>query len=142
MTISRFPLVLLTVVMWNASAGDEPNAIDPSDHRATIRQKLLELTPLGESFSKVSGVLNEKFASPEKAPAFDVKLVPSTRDPAELVKSIRVDLGQFLANPLTLSLPIPLPIVADTSATWIFDEKEVLVEISVSKKLESEFDKD
>ena len=45
-----------------------------------------------------------------------------------------------LANPVTLTLAIPLPIVADTSAIWIFDSQDRLVDIVVSKKLVSEFD--
>lgn len=57
------------------------------------------------------------------------------------MKTIRIDFGQYLTNPLTLNLPIPLPIIADTSATWFFDEKDRLTEVTVSKKLESEFDK-
>jgi hypothetical protein len=38
-------------------------------------------------------------------------------------------------------LEIPLALIAETSATWIFDEKDRLVDIVVKKKLESEFDK-
>jgi hypothetical protein len=56
------------------------------------------------------------------------------------VKTLRVDLGEYLTNPVTLTLAIPLPIVADTSAIWIFDSQDRLVDIVVSKKLVSEFD--
>jgi hypothetical protein len=134
-------VLLVTLQTTLAFGGDEKPAIDPSEHRAAIRQSLLEWTPLGESFSNVTMVLGEKFASPKETPAFDVKLVPSVGDPHVLVKTIRIDLGQYLTNPLTLNLPIPLPIIADTSATWLFDERDRLAEITVTKRLESEFDK-
>ena len=49
-------------------------------------------------------------------------------------------MGEYLTNPVTLTLAIPLPIVADTSAIWIFDSQDRLVDIVVSKKLVSEFD--
>jgi hypothetical protein len=143
MLMNRLLRVVLLVTLQTAPAfgDDEKPAIDPTEHRATIRQRLLEWTPLGESFSNVTTVLGEKFASPKETPAFDVKLVPSVGDPHLLVKRIRIDLGQYLTNPLTLNLPIPLPIIADTSATWLFDEKDRLAEITVTKRLESEFDK-
>lgn len=134
-------ILLVTLLTARSFGDDETPGIDPTEHRATIRQRLLEWTPLGESFSNVTTVLSEKFTSPKGIPAFDVKLVPSAAAPHLLVKTIRIDLGQYLTNPLTLNLPIPLPIIADTSATWLFDEKDRLTEITVSKKLESEFDK-
>jgi hypothetical protein len=134
-------VLLITLLTARSFGDDEKSAIDPSEHRATIRQRLLEWTPLGESFSNVTKVLGEKFTSSKKTPAFDVKLVPYAADPHVLVKTIRIDFGQYLTNPLTLNLPIPLPIIADTSATWLFDEKDQLAEITVTKRLESEFDK-
>lgn len=134
-------LLLLMVFAHEAQGDEEKPAIDPSEHRAAIRQKLLELTPLGEPFAKVIALLNEKFTSPDKASAIEVKPVPSPSDSRKLIKTIRVDLGQYLTNPLTLTLEIPLPLIAETSATWIFDEKDRLVDIVVTKKLESEFDK-
>ena len=134
--------VLLTVLACGAHGDEGKTGIDPSEHRAAIRQKLLELTPLGEPFANVIALLNEKFTSLDGASAIEVKPVPSPSDSRILVKSIRVDLGQYLTNPLTLTLEIPLPLIAETSATWIFDEKDRLVDIVVKKKLESEFDKD
>jgi hypothetical protein len=135
-------VVLVTLQTALAFGDDENPTIDPSEHRATIRQRLLEWTPLGESFSNVTTVLNEKSASPDKTPALDVKIVPSVGDPHVFVKTIRIDFGQYLTSPLTLNLPIPLPIIAETSATWFFDDKDRLTEVTVSKKLESELDKD
>jgi hypothetical protein len=137
-----FLAAVLPILASTAYGNDEKVAIDPSAHRAAIRERLLELTPIGETFANVAAVLNQKFASPGRASAVEVKLVPSASDSRVLVKTIRIDLGEYLTNPLTLTLPIPLPIIADTSAVWIFDEKDLLVEIAVSKKLESEFDKD
>jgi hypothetical protein len=134
-------VLLITLLTARSFGDDQTTAINPSEHRATIRQRLLEWTPLGESFSNVTTVLGEKFTSPKKTPAFDVKLVLSAADPHVLVKAIRIDFGLYLTNPLTLDLPVPLPMIADTSATWLFDEKDRLTEIAVSKKLESEFDK-
>jgi hypothetical protein len=141
-TIPRSVLALFFLMLFACAAqGDEKKpSIDPSEHRAAIRQRLLELTPLGEPFANVLALLNEKFASADKASAIEVKLVPSPGDPHMPVKTIRVDLGQYLTSPLTLTLEIPLPLVAETSATWIFDEKDRLVDIVVSKRLESEFD--
>ena len=141
-TTLHFVLAVLFLMFFGKAYGDEEKpAINPSEHRAAIRQKLLELTPLGEPFANVVVLLNEKFTSPDKASAIEVKLVPSPSDSHILVKTIRVDLGQYLTNALTLTLEIPLPLIAETSATWIFDEKNRLVDIVVSKKLESEFDK-
>jgi hypothetical protein len=134
--------VLFLTFFARETCGDSKQpAIDPSEHRVAIRQKLLELTPLGEPFANVLALLKEKFTATDKAVAIEAKLVPSTDDPHVLVKTIRIDLGQYLTNPLTLTLEIPLPLVAETSATWIFDEKDRLVDIVVTKKLESEFDK-
>jgi hypothetical protein len=142
-TTLHFVLAVLFLMVFacEASGDEEKAAIDPNEHRAAIREKLLELTPLGEPFANVVALLNEKFTSPDKASAIEVKLVPSPGDTHILVKTIRVDLGQYLTNPLTLTLEIPLPLIAETSATWIFDEKNRLVDIVVSRKLESEFDK-
>ena len=141
-TTLHFVLAVLFLMVFGEAYGDEEKpAINPSEHRAAIRQKLLELTPLNEPFANVVVLLNEKFTSPDKASAIEVKLVPSPSDSHILVKTIRVDLGQYLTNALTLTLEIPLPLIAETSATWIFDEKNRLVDIVVSKKLESEFDK-
>jgi hypothetical protein len=97
----------------------------------------LEWTPLGEPFANAVVLLNEKFTSPDKASAIEVKLVPSLGDSHILVKTIRVD----ITNPITLTLEIPLQLIAETSATRLLDEKNRLVDIVVSKKLESEFDK-
>ena len=137
-----FLAAVLSILASTTYGNDEKSAIDPSAHRAAIRERLLKLTPIGETFANVAAVLNERFASPGKASAVDVRLLPSAGDSRVLVKAIRIDLGEYLTNPLTLTLPIPLPVVADTSATWIFDEKDLLIEIAVSKKLVSEFDKD
>ena len=134
-------LLLLMVFVHDAHGDEEKSAIDPGGHRAEIREKLLELTPLGEPFANVVALLNEKFTSPDKASAIEVELVPSPSDSHKLVKTIRVNLGQYLTNPLTLTLEVPLPLIVETSATWIFDEKGHLVDIVVKKKLESEFDK-
>jgi hypothetical protein len=90
----------------------------------------------------VAAILNEKFASPVKTTAFDIKPVPSAGDPRMLVKSIRIVLGRYLTNPLTLTRPIRLPIIADTSATWMLNGKDLLAEVIVSKKLELDFDRD
>ena len=141
-TTHHFALAVFLIVLACEAYGDEEKTgIDPSEHRAAIRQKLLEVTPLGEPFANVIALLNAKFSSPDKASAIEVKPVPSPSDSRILVKTIRVDLGQYLTNPLTLTLEIPLPLIAETSATWIFDEKDRLVDIVVKKKLESEFDK-
>jgi hypothetical protein len=142
-TILHFVLAVLflTAFAWEIRGDEKKPAIDPSEHRAAIRQKLLELTPLGEPFANVLAVLKEKLTSGDKASAIEAKLMPSTDDAHVLIKTIRVDLGQYLTNPLTLTLEIPLPLVAEASATWVFDERDRLVDIVVSKKLESEFDK-
>ena len=134
-------VLFLMVLACEAYGEEDKPAIDPSEHRAAIRQKLLQLTPLGEPFANVIALLNEKFTSPDKASAIEVKPVPSPSDSRILVQTIRVDLGQYLTNPLALTLEIPLALIAETSATWIFDEKDRLVDIVVKKKLESEFDK-
>jgi len=75
------------MVFGEAYGDEEKPAINPSEHRAAIRQKLLELTPLGEPFANVVVLLNEKFTSPDKASAIEVKLVPSPSDPNILVKN-------------------------------------------------------
>jgi hypothetical protein len=88
--------VFLMVLACEAYGDEEKTGIDPSEHRAAIRQKLLELTPLGEPFANVIALLNQKFTSPDKASAIEVKPVPSPSDSRILVKTIRVDLGQYL----------------------------------------------
>jgi hypothetical protein len=82
----------------------------------------------------VTTVLNEKFASLKKTPAFDVKLVPSAGDPHGACEENRdrfwpvsdqpAHRGWSSATSAPNALPIPLPIIADTSATWFFDEKD------------------
>ena len=130
----------LLVLIRGIQAGDasEQASIDPRDHRAAIREKLLKLTPLGEPLARVVPILDETFVAQDRE--FKVQTEVGTSANGQPVKTLRVDLGEYLTNPVTLTLAIPLPIVADTSAIWIFDSQDRLVDIVVSKKLVSDFD--
>ena len=52
-------VLFLMVLACEAYGEEDKPAIDPSEHRAAIRQKLLQLTPLGEPFANVIALLNE-----------------------------------------------------------------------------------
>jgi hypothetical protein len=119
-------------------ATDANGVIDPSEHRAAIRAKLLELTPSGEPLTQVVAVLNEKFATSNHPSPIKVDLIPSSEQTR--TKIIRVNLGEYIESPLMLMLPTPIPVIVDTSATWTFDTNDRLVDIAVRKKQTSEFD--
>jgi hypothetical protein len=54
------------------------------------------------------------------------------------VEEIHIVVGKYLTSPLPLTLLAPVPIVAQTSVTWVFDTRGRLVDIVVSKRLLSE----
>jgi hypothetical protein len=52
------------------------------------------------------------------------------------VQCIRLFLGDYLANPALLLLPVPFPAQRRVTAQWAFDKNGRLIEIFVDKKLE------
>jgi hypothetical protein len=108
MLMKRLLRVVLLVTLQTALAfgDDEKPAIDPSEHRATIRQRLLEWTPLGASFSNVTTVLGEKFASPSsprRSWAAEI-MQREGRPEREIVNTA----AEWEADPLQIRLKFPI----------------------------------
>lgn len=130
-------MAVLLAGFARAGGADTSIRIDPSEPRAQIRQKLLAFTPLGESATQVSSHLEGRLLSSSGSP-FPIRLETVTDPSGKPAERIQVVLGKYLTSPIPLTLSAPIPIVAQTSVTWIFDDRGRLVDIVVSKKLLSE----
>jgi len=133
-------LVLAALLLAGfARAGDADTSIriDPAEPRAQIRQKLLALTPVGEAASDVGDKLRNRLRSSSGEP-FAIRIESAADATGKRRNIIRVVLGKYLTSPIPLTLSAPIPLVARTTALWLFDAHDRLADIVVSKRLLSE----
>ncbi|HEY8904103.1 MAG TPA: hypothetical protein VIM48_10355 [Chthoniobacterales bacterium] len=130
--------LILSALLFVASARGRDEGIivrvDPSQPRAQIREKLLALTPLGEAASQVATGLQSRLRL-SSGEAFAIRIEPVADSKGKRRSVIRVVLGKYLTNPVPLTLSAPIPLVAQTTAVWLFDPHDRLLDIVVSKKL-------
>lgn len=86
----------LLVLVRGIQAGNasEQASIDPREHRAAIREKLLKLTPLGEPLARVVPILDETFVAQDRESKVQTEVGTSAN--GQPVKTLRVDLGEYL----------------------------------------------
>jgi hypothetical protein len=138
--LSLHLFLLPLLLAGQASAADEPRiAIEPRERRALIRSELLAATPLGSTPQQVLDFINQRLKqTPTLSPAIENK--PAGGASAEKsrergVKRIKIDLADYLTEPATLTLTIPIPIVASVWVPWAFDRDDRLIEIFVDREI-------
>ena len=131
-------LVLGAVVP--AGADNSRVKINPQDRRAEIRAELLKYTPLGSSSKDVIGFIQTRLLKKgDSAPKIrDHGATGPSAEGAKNkgVKIIKLDLGDYLMNPILLTLSPPLPFHESLMAQWAFDDKDKLVELFLDRKFE------
>jgi hypothetical protein len=118
---------------------DEPTPpINVQDHRTQIRTALLHYTPLGSRSQNVLAFIKGRLLRPDDAmPALENH--PAIGDATEKagargVKSIRLELGRYLAHAEIIFLTAPVLEEREVIAQWAFDRNDQLIQIFVDKK--------
>src|SRR5205085_9594304 len=109
--------------------------IDVKDHRAEIREALLNYTPIGSTPQDVLKFISERLLHQDES----LPLVEShgatgpsaENSPKRGVKSVRLYLGHYLNHPETFFLSAPVLMQKEVTAQWAFDDRNRLIEIFV-----------
>jgi len=136
-----FVIVLLSLLVATHQElrSEEPTpAVNVQDHRAQIRSALLHYTPPGSRPQDVLAFIKGRLLHPDDAvPGLENH--PAVGDAAEKagtrgVKSIRLELGRYLAHVEIIFLTAPVMEEREVIAQWAFDRNDRLIEIFVDKK--------
>jgi hypothetical protein len=138
----RLRALALTVVFLAHAVAQQPqqpsSAIELSEHRAQIRAVLLRQTPLESTPAEVEKFITTKLLSKDSpAPALQphgARGESAAQSAKRGVKSIRLDLGQYIDNPAVILLTAPLLNEKEVTVEWAFDARDRLIEIFVDKK--------
>ena len=136
------PALALTVLFLARTAAQQPQppspSIELSEHRAQIRTTLLRQTPLGLTPAEVQKFITTKLLSRDSpAPALEPHGAAgesAAQSAKKGVKSIRVDLGQYIDNPAVILFTAPLLNEKEVTVEWAFDAHDRLIEVFVDKK--------
>lgn len=141
----RFPwrihlasLALAILFASGVTAQNPSTTIAPTDHRAAIRVALIKETPLGSNPADVQRFITTKLL-PQGSRTPVLETHGATCEAAALsakkgVKSIRVELGNYIDNVAMIQLTAPLLNEKEVRVEWAFDEHDRLIEIFVDKK--------
>ena len=123
-----------------AVADNTPVEITPRDRRVEIRAKLLKYTPLGSSSKEVVAFIKTRLlkkGDPDPVIENHGATGPSAKDSSNKgVKSIKLNLADYIPNPFLLTLSPPMPFHESLTAQWAFDKNDKLVELFLDRKLE------
>ena len=141
-------LLLLCILMHSliCLAGDSADQtdhslqIDPLAKRAAIRTELLKYTPVGSSSEEVLAFLKSRFLK-KGDPTPELENHGATGACAEAaadrgVKVIRLSLGDYIPNPLLLTLSPPVTFQEAIIAQWAFDRNNKLIDLFLDRKLD------
>jgi len=133
-------LLALGAVTPAPAANNASVEINHRDTRAEIRTQLLKYTPVGCSSKEVVAFLKTRLLK-KGDPEPIIRNHGATGPSAEAsstkgVKSIKLDLGDYLESPILLTLSPPLPFREALMAQWAFDANDKLVGLFLDRKLE------
>lgn len=131
-------LLVCLLILVQAASGKESLEIDPLAKRTQIRTELLKYTPIGSSLKEVTTFLKTRLLKKDD-PEPVVENHPATGPSAEAsankgVKVIKLNLGDYIANPILLTLAPPLPIQEKLIAQWAFDQNGKLVDLFLDRE--------
>ncbi len=140
MIARRKQIAILTaqaLVAVSFCTAQSPKEISLQEKRMEIRAQLLKLTPIGSTSEQVrKSIQRNLLHAGETAPPLEnhpAGITESDHSGPHGVKSIRLRLGGYLADPAIVLLTAPLISHKEVFAEWAFDKKDHLIEIFVDK---------
>jgi hypothetical protein len=144
--IFTFVPVWLAIVTWFAvsslfAADAGPARIEAAEPRVQIRMEVLKGTKLGATPADVLAYIGTHFQPSQGVPAPRLRnhsaVGPTAKESAKKgIQSIRLVLGQYLRNPATFLMEIPIVTKTTTTVQWAFDKEGKLIEVFVDKDSE------
>lgn len=132
---------VLLVTRLAQAAEPEPGKIEAREPRTQIRAEILRETKIGSTPDDVLKFIGARFKPKPGVPApklLDRPAVGPTAQPSEKkgIRSIRLILGRYVANPGLLFMEIPVIAKTTTAVQWAFDKEGKLIEVFVDKDAE------
>jgi len=136
-------IVAVLCVQWTALATGQPSAapkpsFDLRSPRSEIRKRLLQYTPLGSKLGNVKKFISDELAQSDGDTIKVEKAAPSADDAVaknpKAAKVIRMYLGQYYDQAGVIFLTAPLVSQKEVSVEWLFDDRDSLIAVGVSKK--------